>query len=212
MRRSFLLLLGLPLALAAGLAAGALRAASPADSLATDARGLTAASPRAEADPFAQFLDLTDFDGGALAADYRALDEAHGRAATRADELRRRLAAAETTTTALFEAWAADLNQYRDPALRAESEDALRTARTHADSALTAMRASVVYADSAVAALRDRTLAAKHRLGAEAAGALAAPARTLDADARTLHDEVARTLAPAPPPATPNPADSSTLR
>ena len=138
------------------------------------------------ADALQRFLAVTKADGGDLQKKYDAMNSEFTRSETRAKEVRNRIAAVEDVAGALFREWKAELAQYSNASLRADSQRQLDTTRRRYDSLLTLMKRAADRMDPVIATFRDQVLYLKHNLNARAIASLSNTQRTLEADISRL--------------------------
>lgn len=119
-----------------------------------------------------KFSDLTHFDGGELESRYYKLKNELDYSQTRADGVRDRIEAIQVVGDALFEEWRAELEQYSNRALKANSRQQLRLTQQHYTHLLSAMRRVESRTGPVLTAFRDQVLYLKHNLNAQAIAAL----------------------------------------
>ncbi len=138
------------------------------------------------ADALQRFLAVTKADGGDLQKKYDAMNREFTRSETRAKEVRDRIAAVEDVAESLFREWKAELNQYSNASLRADSQRQLDLTRRRYDSLVSLMQRAADRMDPVIATFRDQVLYLKHNLNARAIASLGGTQRTLEADISRL--------------------------
>lgn len=138
------------------------------------------------ADALQRFLAVTKADGGNLQRTYDAMNREFQRSESRAKEVRERIAAVEDVAEALFREWKAELGQYSNASLRADSQRQLDTTRRSYDALVSLMRRAADRMDPVLATFRDQVLFLKHNLNARALAQLDTTQRTLQADISRL--------------------------
>lgn len=142
----------------------------------------------------AEFKSVTAFDGGDLEKRYGALEaeyEASQRAAT---EIRDRIEAVDDVAKALFKEWRAELKEYTNARLKADSERQLAATESRYRELLAAMKSAERSIDPVLGALKDHVLYLKHNLNARAIASLQGEVRTIDRDVDKLIADMQRAI------------------
>jgi DNA-directed RNA polymerase subunit F len=142
------------------------------------------------ADALQHFQAVAKTDGGDLQKKYDDLNREFQRSETRAKEVRSRIAAVEDVAEALFREWKAELVQYTNAALKADSQRQLDSTRRQYDALIVLMRRSADRMDPVLATFRDQVLYLKHNLNARALAQLATTNRALEGDITRLIAEM----------------------
>lgn len=133
-----------------------------------------------------KFIEISQFQGGALQQKYEELDREYKRSEDRAKAVRSRINDVEKVAEALFREWRQELSQYSNPSLRAESQRQLDATRVRYDELMVIMRRAASRMDPVLATFRDQVLFLKHNLNARALASLESTNRTLQADIERL--------------------------
>jgi len=137
-----------------------------------DARDAQTDAKEQFASALEQYRSVVTVDGGDLEQMYDRLNAEFERSEARAQAVSERIDSVESVADDLFEEWAAELDQYSDPALRRESEGLLRDTRQQYQQVLAAMHRAEDAMDPVLALFRDQVLVLRHNLNARAIGAL----------------------------------------
>lgn len=133
-----------------------------------------------------QFKSVVQMQGGDLEAKYNKLNAALQRSESRAREVRDRIAAVESVSSALFKEWKAELKQYASAELRASSERQLKDAQNRYKELIGAMKKAESRIEPAIQPLRDQVLFLKHNLNAKAIGGLTNEVASIQAKVNDL--------------------------
>ncbi|HLP26720.1 MAG TPA: DUF2959 domain-containing protein [Acidobacteriota bacterium] len=152
------------------------------------ARGAQAEAKDQFASALDQFLAVAKVPPSELKATYDRLNDALKDSEARAKEVRTRIDAIDDVAKALFEEWNAELAQYSNPSLRAQSERQLATTKRRYAELMRVMDAAAARMDPVLGAFRDQVLFLKHNLNAQAIA-------SLDATTRDLRQDIARLVA-----------------
>ncbi len=142
-----------------------------------------------------QFRAVIDIDGGELEQQYDKLQAAYENSESAANNISKRIDKVESVADALFDEWQAELSQYSNQRLRADSErKMLKTQRSYRQ-VMNAMRASEKSLAPVLDALRDNTLYLKHNLNASAIGALRGEYRSVNKNVAQLISSMEKSIA-----------------
>ncbi|HZZ20653.1 MAG TPA: DUF2959 domain-containing protein [Opitutaceae bacterium] len=128
------------------------------------------------------FLSVTKVNGGELERKYNELSGEMQRSQERAEEVRDRIAAVRDVADALFSEWQAELGQYSNSDLRAQSERELDMTKARYENLVRLMERSADRMDPVLATFRDQVLFLKHNLNARALASLDTTDRDLRGD------------------------------
>lgn len=142
----------------------------------------------------AQFLAVTRVPASQLQATYEQLDKEFKRSEARAKEVRDRIAAIDSVAQALFGEWRAELDQYKNPALRTQSERQLATTRSRYAALMRVMEQAAAGMTPVLDAFRDQVLFLKHNLNAQAVSALGGSTRELQQDITRLITDMEKSI------------------
>jgi len=138
-----------------------------------------------------RFRATVQVEGGELEQRYDALREELDKSESRSKKLEERIDEVEDVAEALFEEWEDELEQYKRPELRAESERQLRETQRSYKPMMRAMRRAQQSVEPVLDAFRDVVLALKHQLNARAIesvrGELAGVEREVEALVREMN-------------------------
>lgn len=118
------------------------------------------------------FKSLTDFEGGELEVVYNNIENQYEASEEAVANVRSRIEAIESVSTALFAEWSQELEQYTNASLRRESERQLTATKASYQKMLDAMLKAEQKMQPVLATLKDNTLFLKHNLNAAAIGSL----------------------------------------
>lgn len=144
-----------------------------------------------------QFRATVDFDGGDLEKTYDRLNDEYERSVDRAEAVRRRIDDVERVAGDLFEEWEAELDEYSNEKLRAESRAMLSDTRTRYQQLMSAMRRAEATMDPVLEAFQDQVLVLKHNLNARAIGSLRGELASIERDTERLVSEMQQSIAEA---------------
>jgi hypothetical protein len=141
-----------------------------------------------------QFLAVTKVPTTELKATYDRLNDEFKRSETRAQAVRDRIAAIDDVARALFEEWNAELSQYSNATLRAQSQRQLDATRRRYGELMRVMNAAADRMDPVLGTFRDQVLFLKHNLNAQAISALGSTTRDLQQDITRLIAEMEKSI------------------
>jgi hypothetical protein len=141
-----------------------------------------------------QFLAVTKVPTTELKATYDRLNDEFKRSETRAQAVRDRIAAIDDVARALFEEWNAELSQYSNASLRAQSQRQLDATRRRYGELMRVMNAAADRMDPVLGTFRDQVLFLKHNLNAQAISALGSTTRDLQQDITRLIAEMEKSI------------------
>lgn len=148
-------------------------------------------------DALQQFQAVVGYSGGELEKVYEKLLAEYESSVARAEEVRERIRKVEEVAASLFREWQAEIGQYDDPVLRADSESKLRATRRRYDQLVTVMKRSAEPMKPVLEKLHDQVLYLKHNLNARALGSLQGTAQQLETDVTALVAEIEGSIAEA---------------
>lgn len=141
-----------------------------------------------------QFLAVTKVPATELQATYEKLNSEFKHSETRAKEVRDRISAIDSVAQALFEEWNGELQQYTNPALRAQSERQLTATKNRYAALMRVMEQAAARMDPVIGAFRDQVLFLKHNLNAQAVSALSGTTRDLQQDISRLIADMEKSI------------------
>ena len=141
-----------------------------------------------------KFSSVVKVDGGDLEGKYKKLDGILQRCEGKAKNVRDRIQSVEDVSQALFREWKGELKQYKDPALRSESERELGQTEDKYQDLMTAMKKASSRMEPVLEPLRDKVLFLKHNLNARAIasldGELVSVERNVDTVVKEMEDAI----------------------
>lgn len=162
-----------------------------------DARGAQLAAKEQFEDALEQFIAVTDFQGGALEAQYRKLKAEYDASEAKAEQVRSRIRDVERVAKDLFAEWEKELGQFTSQDMRRSSERQLADTRSRYGVLIGKMRRAESKIEPVLDAFRDRVLFLKHNLNAQAIASLRADRAEVESDIATLVAEMNKSIAEA---------------
>jgi Skp family chaperone for outer membrane proteins len=141
------------------------------------------------------FQAVTGFEGGELEKVYKDLDSEYEDSAAAAEDVRERIDAVSSVADALFREWEAEIEEYSNASLKAQSQRQLRETRQRYDGMMSSMRRAESRMDPVLASFRDNVLFLKHNLNAQAVASLKAEFHGISRDVDLLIAEMRRSIA-----------------
>jgi len=123
-------------------------------------------------DALERFKAVVKVEKGPLEDKYRLLKRQFDFCEQQAKQVSERIQAIEDVTNALFTEWEAELKEYSNRSLRAQSRQQLKLSKQHYTRLLKAMRKAEKQINPVLGAFRDQVLFLKHNLNAQAIAAL----------------------------------------
>ncbi|MDB6146273.1 MAG: hypothetical protein JWP80_5317 [Pseudomonas sp.] len=115
---------------------------------------------------------VVQFNGGDLEKRYNALNDDYQASEKSAAAVHQRIDAVQNVADALFDEWQGELDQYKDPGLRAASAKELARTQAEYRELLQKMKTAESRIEPVLSVLRDQVLFLKHNLNAQAIDAL----------------------------------------
>lgn len=162
-----------------------------------DARGAQQAAKEQFEDALEQFIAVTDFQGGALEAQYRKLKAEYDDSEAKADQVRSRIRDVERVAKDLFAEWEKELGLFTSQDMRRSSERQLADTRSRYGVLIGKMRRAESKIEPVLNAFRDRVLFLKHNLNAQAIASLRADRAEVESGIATLVAEMNKSIAEA---------------
>ena len=119
-----------------------------------------------------QFKAVTNFQGGDLEAKYKKLNKEYEASESRADDVRKRIAAVDSVAQDLFKEWQKELGEYDNAELKRSSEQKLRDTKDKYNQMYSAMKNAEAKMDPVLKAFKTQVLYLKHNLNAAAISSL----------------------------------------
>ena len=144
-----------------------------------------------------EFIAVSNYEGGELETMYRRIESAYNKSEKRANDVRSRNDAVESTGKALFKEWDSEIKEYTDPELASASRIQYRSAQQRFTELQTAMRNAESKLDPVLKKFNDHTLFLKHNLNAKAINALESKVNRVKVDVASLIRDMERSIAEA---------------
>jgi hypothetical protein len=138
----------------------------------------------------AHLSDLIAFDGGDLSEHYQISKSQYENSAAVAEEVSQRISAIENVSSALFDEWQEEIDQFSNLSLKRQSQRKYRETNSRYQSVIRAMHNAEKRMSPVLAALKDNTLYLKHNLNAQAVGALQGEYKNIKQDVELLIKEM----------------------
>jgi len=150
-------------------------------------------------DALEEFLAVTNQSGkpGELESRYRALQKEYERSESRAKTVSTRIETVEVVASKLFAEWNAELSQYTDARLRAQSERQLGDSKARYDQLIGMMKSAEGKMKPVLDSLRNQVLFLKHNLNAQAIAGLQGTAVEVQNDVGALIRDMEAAIAEA---------------
>jgi predicted nucleic acid-binding Zn-ribbon protein len=123
-------------------------------------------------DALEKFSSVVNIQPSELRDRYDDLQDVYDASESQATDVKKRIAAVEDVANALFEEWAAEIQQYSSAALKRDSQQKYKATKRQYGQILRAMKQSEAKIRPVMAALKDQLLYLKHNLNAQAIAAL----------------------------------------
>lgn len=160
-----------------------------------DARDAQQASQQEFKDALDQMSQLLNFHGGNLQQRYEDLSAQYEDSKKSADEVTSRINKVETVAFDLFDEWEAELGQYQNKQLKADSKKKLLDTKRQFNALVKVMRRAESKMPPVLRVLNDNVLYLKHNLNVKAVGAIQGEFGGLQQDVNSLISEMNRAIA-----------------
>lgn len=144
-----------------------------------------------------RFREVVGTEGGKLENKYETLNRELQRSEDRAKAVHDRVKAVSDVSEDLFREWEKELGQYKNRAMRAESERELRDTRRRTEALMASMRRAEKRIDPVLQPLRDRVLFLKHNLNAKSLGALSKELSAVEGNVDSLVADLQQSITEA---------------
>lgn len=141
-----------------------------------------------------QFGALVTIKDTNLKSSYEKFNDEYEDAAEAAEDLSSRIDKLEDVSLALFEEWEDELDLYKNPKLKAQSQKKLRDTRYKYKKMMKAMRNSEKSMKPVLETFQDNVLILKHSLNAQAIGALQGEFGTLKKEISVLISQMNQSI------------------
>jgi hypothetical protein len=133
-----------------------------------------------------QFKEVVTVPESDLEKEYDAVSAEFQQSEAKAKAVHDRIDAVENVGAALFSEWKGELGEYKNAAMRRESERKLRETRQRYDEVIAAMRKAEGRITPVLDAFRDQTLFLKHNLNAHAVASVRTELASIENDTASL--------------------------
>jgi len=133
-----------------------------------------------------QFTAATNFSGGDLEAIYTKLNDEYEASVSKAEEVRSRIEDIEDVSQALFTEWEQEIAQYSNANLKRNSQNKLRTTKTHYRQLIASMKNAEAKIEPILSVFRDQVMYLKHNLNAKAIASLKSELGNIESDVSAL--------------------------
>jgi hypothetical protein len=123
-------------------------------------------------DVLTRMKEMYGFEGGDLEKVYNGLRSDYETSEARANDVHKRIATVEQIAADLFREWQSEINEMKNPSLKAQSAKSLAESKRQYVRLHDAMVKAESRMDPVLAQLKDNVLYLKHNLNAQAVGAL----------------------------------------
>ena len=123
-------------------------------------------------DALERFKSVVNVESGSLEDKYRLLKQQYDFCTMRSEIVNNKIQAIEEVSEALFKEWEAELKEYTNRSLRAQSRQQLKLSKQHYMRLIKAMLKAEQKIQPVLGAFRDQVLFLKHNLNANAIAAL----------------------------------------
>jgi hypothetical protein len=144
-----------------------------------------------------QFKSVVVVKPGDLQKIYDKLNDEYQDSLASAKKIRDRISSIEDVSSALFNEWEDELNQYSSKALRRDSEQKLRATKQKYQQMIKLMKASEKRMDPVLDAMEDQVLYLKHNLNTRAIDSLRQEVISIDSDVDKLIKALQQSIAEA---------------
>ena len=144
-----------------------------------------------------RFSEVLGFEGGDLEKQYKQLKAELDRSESRAQDVRKRIAAIAGVADALFNEWEGELVQYTSASLRRRSQLKLDATKVRYEKLIGAMRRAESKIEPVLSPLRDQVLFIKHNLNAQAIASLHSELAQIEIDVAALINDMEASIAEA---------------
>lgn len=144
-----------------------------------------------------QFKSVVDFRGEDLEKEYNRFNNTLQDSEARAAEVRRRIAAVEDVSQALFKEWRTEIEQYSSDTLRSSSQRKYDLTRKKYTELISAMKRAEARLEPVLVPLRDQVLFMKHNLNARAIAGLSNELASVQTNVDSLVRDMERAIAQA---------------
>jgi SMC interacting uncharacterized protein involved in chromosome segregation len=144
-----------------------------------------------------KFRSVVNVEGGKLQEKYDQLKSELDKSESKASAVKKRINDVEDVAQALFDEWTKELDQYKNPELKAASRRKLEQTRQRYAQLIGSMKQAESKIEPVLSAFRDQVLFLKHNLNAQAIASLQSELGTMESDIGRLIMEMEKSIAEA---------------
>jgi SMC interacting uncharacterized protein involved in chromosome segregation len=144
-----------------------------------------------------KFRSVVNVEGGKLQEKYDQLKSELDKSESKASAVKKRINDVEDVAQALFDEWTKELDQYKNPELKAASRKKLEQTRQRYAQLIGSMKQAESKIEPVLSAFRDQVLFLKHNLNAQAIASLQSELGTMESDIGRLITEMEKSIAEA---------------
>ena len=144
-----------------------------------------------------KFRSVVNVEGGKLQEKYDQLKSELDKSESKASAVKKRINDVEDVAQALFDEWTKELDQYKNPELKAASRRKLEQTRQRYAQLIGLMKQAESKIEPVLSAFRDQVLFLKHNLNAQAIASLQSELGTMESDIGRLIMEMEKSIAEA---------------
>jgi len=144
-----------------------------------------------------KFRSVVNVEGGKLQEKYDQLKSELDKSESKASAVKKRISDVEDVAQALFDEWTKELDQYKNPELKAASRRKLEQTRQRYAQLIGSMKQAESKIEPVLSAFRDQVLFLKHNLNAQAIASLQSELGTMESDIGRLIMEMEKSIAEA---------------
>ena len=141
-----------------------------------------------------KFKEVVAFSGGDLEERYESLNDEYEDSVAAAEKISQHIEDVESVSSALFEEWSDELEEYSNPRLKADSQKRLTATKKRYQQLIATMHKAEKSIDPVLSTLHDHVLYLKHNLNARAIDSLQGEVNAIDADVQALVREMQRSI------------------
>jgi SMC interacting uncharacterized protein involved in chromosome segregation len=144
-----------------------------------------------------KFRSVVNVEGGKLQEKYDQLKSELDKSESKASAVKKRINDVEDVAQTLFDEWTKELDQYKNPELKAASRRKLEQTRQRYAQLIGSMKQAESKIEPVLSAFRDQVLFLKHNLNAQAIASLQSELGTMESDIGRLIMEMEKSIAEA---------------
>jgi DNA repair exonuclease SbcCD ATPase subunit len=144
-----------------------------------------------------RFRAVVEVDETDLERMYDKLDHEYRQSQAQAERVRERIDSVEQVAEDLFSEWEGELDEYSNPALRADSKRLLEQTQRRYGALIRTMRQAERSMEPVLSVFQDQVLVLKHNLNAQAVGSLRRELSSIEEQTAVLVKQMERSIAEA---------------